>query len=125
MIRLKVSKKERKAHKRMVREEMSNLGTIADGLGSMTRDVQDAFGDNRNRNNGRSSSSSSRHNGGNDDSGLYKTTGMRKRRIDILEGGDTNKSSSKKKIRKIGATNTYQKSLYGSGAGGGKSKTKR
>ena len=55
MIRLKVSKKEQKAHKRMVREEMSNLGTIADGLGSMTRDVQDAFGDNRNRNNGRSS----------------------------------------------------------------------
>jgi hypothetical protein len=120
MIRLTVSKKERKARKRMVREEMSNLGAIADGLGGMSRDVQDAFGDNRN---GRSSSS--RHNGVNDDSGSYKTTGMRKRRIDILEGGDTNKSSSKKKIRKIGATNTYQKSLYGSGAGGGKSKTKR
>jgi hypothetical protein len=127
MIRLTVSKKERKARKRMIREEMSNLGAIADGLGGITRDVQDAFGDNRN--NGRSSSSS-RHNGGNDDSGSYKTTGMRKRRIDLLEGGDASKSSSKKKTRKIGATNTYQKSLYGggggnSGAGGGKSKKKR
>ena len=118
MIRLAVGKKERKARKRMMREEMSNLGAIADGLG-MSRDVEDAFGGNGN-------GGSSRDYGGKDDSGSYKTTGMRKRRIDILEGGDS--SSKSKKKRKTGATNTYQKSLYGGGSGGGgssKSKKKR
>lgn len=117
MIRLAVGKKERKARKRMMREEMSNLGAIADGLG-MSRDVEDAFG-------GDGNGGSSRDYGGKDDSGSYKTTGMRKRRIDVLEGGD-NSSKSKKK-RKTGATNTYQKSLYGGGGsgGGGSSKSKK
>jgi len=121
MIRLTMGKKEKKARKKVMRDELSNLGVIAGGLGSVVAGVDEAFG-----------SGGGGRGGGDDGDGMgggrYKMKGMRKRRVEVLDGsgggGGNNKLRSKKK--KKGAVNSYQKSLYGGrGGGGGKSKKKK
>ncbi|KAL3821998.1 hypothetical protein ACHAXA_002984 [Cyclostephanos tholiformis] len=117
MIRLSMGRKERGERKRMMRGEMSNLGAIAGGLGSLMAGVDDAFGGGkggRKRDGGGRGGVSGDDGAG--DGGSFKTMGMRKRRVDILEGGE---GSKKKKKNKGGPSNTYQKSLYGVGSGGG------
>jgi len=112
MIRLTMGKKEKKERKKMMRAELSNLGAISSGLGHVVAGVDDAFGGEGNI--------SGRGMGGDRadmDSGSFKTKGMRKRKVDVLEHeGDSNRRRSKKK----GGSNTYQKSLYGGGSGGGR-----
>ncbi len=83
---------------------MSNLGTFAGGLGSLMGGVDNEFrggggrdwrgGEARDR---RGSSASADSVGGS-----FKTVGMRKRKVDVLEGGNGTK---KKKKRTGGATN--------------------
>ena len=127
MIRLSMGKKERGERKRMMREEMSNLGAIAGGLGGLMAGVEDAFGGGGGKKRSRGGARDGDDGAG---GGEFKTTGMRKRRVEVLEGGD---GAGKKKKKKGGPTNTYQKSLYGGGGGGagggggggGKSKKKR
>ncbi|KAL3763146.1 hypothetical protein ACHAW5_004649 [Stephanodiscus triporus] len=118
MIRLTMGKKERGERKRMMREEMSNLGAIAGGLGSLMVGVDDAFGGGGGTRRRDGEARDGRGSGADNDGagGPFKTVGMRKRRVDVLEGGD---GSKKRKKKKGGATNTYQKSLYGDGGGGG------
>jgi len=127
MIRLSMGKKERGERKRMMREEMSNLGAIAGGLGGLMAGVEDAFGGGGGGK--RRSKGEARDGDDGAGGGEFKTTGMRKRRVEVLEGGD---GAGKKKKRKGGPTNTYQKSLYGGGGGagsggggGGRSKKRR
>lgn len=112
MIRLSMGKKERGERKRMMREEMSNLGAIAGGLGGLMAGVEDAFGGGGGK---RRSQGEARDGDDGAGGGEFKTTGMRKRRVEVLEGGD---GAGKKKKKKGGPTNTYQKSLYGGGGGG-------
>lgn len=102
MIRLTMGRKEKKERKRAMRDEFSNLGAIAGGMGGLTAGVDEAFGDNR----GRRGSDVE----GSEGIGSYKMKGMRKRRVEVLEGGTPRKGKSK---RKKGASNQYQKSLYG------------
>ena len=128
MIRLSMGKKERGERKRMMREEMSNLGAIAGGLGGLMAGVEDAFGGGGGGRRSRGGARDGDGVAGGGGTGSFKTTGMRKRRVEVLGGGD----GAGKKKRKGGPTNTYQKSLYGGGGGGaggggggGKSKKRR
>ncbi|KAL7523634.1 hypothetical protein ACHAXR_000262, partial [Thalassiosira sp. AJA248-18] len=122
MIRLTMGRKEKKVRKKMMREELSNLGAIAGGFGSVVAGVDDAFGDGNNDDGsgarGRRGRDYGGDGGGGEDGGdgSFKMKGMRKRKVDLLEGGDgAGRRSSKKK----GTMNTYQKSLYGGGDSGG------
>ena len=116
MIRLTMGKKEKKERKRMMREEMSNLGAISGGLGGVAAGMDGMFGGGD-----VDGGSRSRGFGGNGgDSSFSKRKGMRKREMDIL---DHERPRSKKKKR--GAVNVYQKSLYGVRGDGGKSKKKK
>ncbi len=106
MIHLSMGRKERGEHKGMMRGETSNLGAIAGGLGSLMAGVNDAFGGGkggrkRDGGGGRVDDGS-----GADGGGSFKTMGMRKRRVEILEGGE---GVMKKKKKKAGASNAYQK----------------
>ena len=128
MIRLTMGKAEKKQRKKMIRDELSNLNVLSSGLGNVVAGVDEAFGnDNEEDDNGDIGSfgdiggerrgkrrSSDRYRGGDDGGeGSFKTKGMRKRKVEVLDGsrGGVKKHQSKKK--KKGASNTYQKSLYG------------
>ena len=114
MMRLSVGRKEKKERKRMMREEMSNLGAIADGLGNVVAGVDDAFGGGGNRKRRTAFSDGGAGHGGSQEE--YKTKGMRRRKVDIIDHGGIAKKK-KKSAKNGGATNTYQKSLYGGGGG--------
>lgn len=91
MIRLTASKKDKKERKRIMREEMSNLGAIAD-FGNVVAGVDDAFGDGT-RGRGRRQSE-----GGN---GTFVTKGMRKRKVEVFEPqGKSRRSTGGKSRRK-------------------------
>eukprot|EP00804_Cyclotella_cryptica_P013154 CCRYP_006959-RA/>CCRYP_006959-RA protein AED:0.02 eAED:0.02 QI:177/0/0.5/1/0/0.5/2/336/429 len=115
MIRLTMGKKEKKERKRIMREEMSNLGAIAD-LGNVVAGVDDAFGDGLRTGRNRGDSK-----GGN---AAFVTKGMRKRKVDVLdhEMGAPGKRGGR---RSKGASNSFQKALYGGGRSTGKSKKKK
>ncbi|KAL7530479.1 hypothetical protein ACHAWF_003387 [Thalassiosira exigua] len=98
MIRLTMGKEEKRARKKMMREEMSNLGAISGGLGNVVAGVNDAFGDDT----GRSESDDDR----------FKTKGMRKRKVEIFHE-QSRPLHTKKKKKKKGGSNVYQKTLYG------------
>ena len=74
MIRLTRGKKEKKEKKRVMRQEMSNLGAIAD-FGNVVAGVEDAFGD----------GTRDRRGGEVEESGKFKTKGMRKRKVEVFE----------------------------------------
>ena len=95
MIRLTMSRDEKKKRRKMMRGELSNLGSIA-GLGNVVGSVEDAFGE--------------RNEGDEDEGPSYKVRGMRKRRVENLERKDSKKRGSKKKK---GSMNSLQKGLYG------------
>ncbi|KAL9190060.1 hypothetical protein ACHAXT_007271 [Thalassiosira profunda] len=115
MLRLTMGKSEKKARKKMMREELSNLGAIAGGLGGVGGDVDEAFGGGGFGGGGA---------GEEDEGGRFKTKGMRKRRVERLDyapqGGEGKRRSKMK-----GGGNAYQKSLYGRDGGGGSGKKKR
>jgi U3 small nucleolar ribonucleoprotein protein LCP5 len=99
MIRLTMGKKEKKERKKMMREEMSNLGALSE-FGNIAAGVDDAFG----RDEG------GRPQGG----GSYKMKGMRKRKVEVFD--DARPSSNKKKAsskKKSKQSNQYQNALYG------------
>lgn len=138
MIRLTMSRSEKKERKKMRRDEMSNLNVLSGGFGYAG--VEDAFGEgggNDSDDDGglnkmstmKRSSSGGRHSGGGGDvggggrDGSYKTKGMRKRKVEVLD--DSGSGSKRKSSKKKGASNTYQKSLYGGGGGGGKTRKRR
>ena len=95
MIRLTMSRDEKKKRRKMMRGELSNLGSIA-GLGNVVGSVEDAFGE--------------KHGGDEDEGPNYKVKGMRKRRVESLERRDSKKRGSKKKK---GSMNSLQRGLYG------------
>jgi hypothetical protein len=100
MIRLTMGKKEKKERKKMMREEMSNLGALSE-FGNIAAGVDDAFG----RDEG------GRSQGG----GSYKMKGMRKRKVEVFNDSRTS-SSSKKKVsskKKSKQSNQFQNALYG------------
>ena len=108
MIRLTMGKKEKKEKKRIMREEMSNLGAIAD-LGNVVAGIDDAFGDDTR---GRGKQNEDNRNGG------FVTRGMRKRKVEVLEP----RVSRKNKTR---SPNSFQKDLYGGKGSSGKSKRRK
>ena len=108
MIRLTMGKKEKKERKRVMRDELSNLGAIAD-LGNVVSGVNAAFGDG--------------DRGGRDSRGTseaYVTKGMRKRKVEVLdhELGQQKRSGRKSK----GGSSPYG---GGGGRGSGKSGKRR
>jgi hypothetical protein len=111
MIRLTMGRKEKKERKRMMREEMSNLGAIAD-LGNVVAGVDDAFGDGERV---------GRRRGDRGGDEAVKTKGMRKRKVEVLDhemGGQNKKGGRRSK----GGSNSFQKALYGGGSGKSKKK---
>lgn len=73
MIRLSMGKKEKKERTRIMREEMSNLGAIAD-FGNVVAGVDDAFGN----------GTRGREQGGGANE-VFVSKGMRKRKIQLLD----------------------------------------
>lgn len=115
MIRLTMGKKEKKERKRIMREEMSNLGAIAD-LGNVVAGVDDAFGEGS-----RSGRSRGGSKGGN---AAFVTKGMRKRKVEVLDhemGAQGQRGGGRSK----GTSNSFQKALYGGRKSIGKSKKKK
>lgn len=108
MIRLTMGKKEKKEKKRIMREEMSNLGAIAD-LGNVVAGVDDAFGD------GTGGRGRKQDTVGNE---KFVTRGMRKRKVEVFEP----QSSRKGKPR---TQNSFQKDLYGGNRSAGNSRRKK
>ena len=99
MIRLTMGKKEKKERKRMMREEMSNLGAISE-LGNIAAGVDDAFGEEYKGRKAQGGSS-------------FKTMGMRKRKVEVF---DEARPSNKKKSRNSKSkrsSNQFQNALYG------------
>ncbi len=99
MIRLTMGKKEKKERKRMMREEMSNLGAISE-LGNIAAGVDDAFGEEYKGRKVQGGSS-------------FKTMGMRKRKVEVF---DEARPSNKKKSRNSKSkrsSNQFQNALYG------------
>ena len=85
MIRLTMGKKEKKERKRIMREEMSNLGAIAD-FGNVVAGVDDAFGD----------GTRGRFNQHEDDGNKgFVIKGMRKRKVEVLEPRVNRKSKAR------------------------------
>ena len=99
MIRLTMGKKEKKERKKMMREEMSNLGALSE-FGNISAGVDDAFG-------------GADEGGRSQGSGSYKMKGMRKRKVEVFD--DTRPSSTKKKAskKKSKQSNQFQNALYG------------
>eukprot|EP00579_Thalassiosira_antarctica_P024227 CAMPEP_0201983960 /NCGR_PEP_ID=MMETSP0904-20121228/82085_1 /ASSEMBLY_ACC=CAM_ASM_000553 /TAXON_ID=420261 /ORGANISM="Thalassiosira antarctica, Strain CCMP982" /LENGTH=452 /DNA_ID=CAMNT_0048537221 /DNA_START=79 /DNA_END=1437 /DNA_ORIENTATION=+ len=106
MIRLTMGRKEKRARKANMREEMSNLGAIAGGFGSVVGSIGEAFGRGGKEEDG-------------EGDGDFKMKGMRKRKVEILDQ-EMKMGSTQRRSKKKGATNTYQKSLYEGGGGGGR-----
>lgn len=114
MIRLTMGRKEKKERKRVMRDEMSNLGAIAD-MGNVVKGMKDGFEDD-----GRGGRD------GESGGGNYKLKGMRKRKVDVVEPEQKKRAGKSPK----GAKNSFQKALYGgrgagAGGGGGSSSKKR
>ena len=95
MIRLTMGKKEKKERKKMMREEMSNLGALSE-FGNITAGVDDAFG-------------GYNEGGRSDGGGSFKMKGMRKRKVEVFEDTRPRKSSKKKSKQ----SNQFQNALYG------------
>ena len=94
-----MGKKEKKERKRMMREEMSNLGAISE-LGNIAAGVDDAFGEEYKGRKAQGGSS-------------FKTMGMRKRKVEVF---DEARPSNKKKSRNSKSkrsSNQFQNALYG------------
>ncbi|KAL9178800.1 hypothetical protein ACHAXT_003931 [Thalassiosira profunda] len=115
MLRLTMGKSEKKARKKMMREELSNLGAIAGGLGGVGGDVDEAFGGGGFGGGGA---------GEEDEGGRFKTKGMRKRKVERLDYAPQ-EGGGKRRSKKKGGGNAFQKSLYGRDGGGGSGKKKR
>ncbi len=98
MIRLTMGKKEKKERKKMMREEMSNLGALSE-FGNISAGVDDAFGGGDDAG-GRSQGS-----------GSYKMKGMRKRKVEVFE--DTRPSKKRSSKKKSKQSNQFQNALYG------------
>ncbi|KAK1748858.1 casein kinase I family protein [Skeletonema marinoi] len=101
MIRLTMGKKEKKERKKMMREEMSNLGALSE-FGNISAGVDKAFGgDNRGE----------RSQG----TGAYKMKGMRKRKVEVFEDGrpSSNKKKPSSNKKKSKQSNQFQNALYG------------
>lgn len=117
-IRLTASRKEKKTRNRIMREEVSNLHSIAD-IGNLTAGVSLAFGGGRDNSGnddevirvGGSSRQSSRH-----------ANGKRRRDGEGGEGGGG--SSGRKGKRRNDAKNSFQKALFGIGNGSDSKKKK-
>lgn len=112
MIRLTMGKKEKKERKRIMREEMSNLGAIAD-LGNVVTGVDDAFGDGL-----RGRHKQHHDSGGNE---AFKTKGMRKRKVEVLDHEMGRKGKSRDKSKR----NSFQKNLHGGKRSSGKPKRRK
>jgi U3 small nucleolar ribonucleoprotein protein LCP5 len=113
MVRLTVSRKDKKMRNKIMRDEISNLNSITD-LGNLTVGVNEAFGSNKK--------------GGNDKeeriqvesrSTLRHANGKRRRESDGMS------ESSKKSSHKPAPKNSFQKALYGMEGGGRKSGAKK
>lgn len=127
MIRLTIGKAEKKQRKKMIRDELSNLNVLSSGLGNVVAGVDEAFGNDNEeddnddigdigggrRGNRRSGDRYRGGDGGNDGEGSFKTKGMRKRKVEVLDGSRDGVKKHQSKKKKKGASNTYQKSLYG------------
>ena len=122
MIRFTVGKKEKKLRTKMRRDELSNLNVISGGFGTVGAGIDDAFGENDGSGDDMLSgvkrkksrkSSSDRYTPQDGGEGSYKMKGMRKRKVEVLNDGSSSKRGGSGKKKKKGATNTYQKSLYG------------
>lgn len=101
MMRLTISRKDKKEQKRMMREESSNLSAISD-LGNIVRGVREAFGDD-------GESRGRKRNG----------------REDIFED-DEHQAKGRKKKGGVEAKNTFQKALFaGSDSKAKKKKSRR
>lgn len=99
MIRLTMGKKEKKERKKMMREEMSNLGALSE-FGNISAGVDDAFGGDD-------------EGGRSQRIGSYKMKGMRKRKVEVFDDvrpSSKKKGSSKKKSKQ---SNQFQNALYG------------
>eukprot|EP00978_Attheya_sp_CCMP212_P028932 scaffold101133_cov51-Attheya_sp.AAC.2 len=116
MVRMPVSRQEKKDRNRIMRDETSNLNAIAD-LGNLVRGVGDAFG---------KRSSSTHDDDDNNDDDMFATgrhvNGKRKRNGDIPD--DRKRQDTRGNKQGKGPKNSFQKALYGSG-GGGKTSKKR
>ena len=97
--------------------------SISGGFGTVGAGIDDAFGENDNDGSGDDmlsgvkrkksrKSSGDRYTPQDGGEGSYKMKGMRKRKVEVLNDGGSKRGGSGKKKKK-GATNTYQKSLYG------------
>jgi len=124
MIRFTVGKKEKKLRTKMRRDELSNLNVISGGFGTVGAGIDDAFGNDNDgsgddmlsgvkRKKSRKSSSDRYTTPQDGGEGSYKMKGMRKRKVEVLNDGSSSKRGGSGKKKKKGATNTYQKSLYG------------
>eukprot|EP00571_Detonula_confervacea_P011418 CAMPEP_0172304446 /NCGR_PEP_ID=MMETSP1058-20130122/5851_1 /TAXON_ID=83371 /ORGANISM="Detonula confervacea, Strain CCMP 353" /LENGTH=524 /DNA_ID=CAMNT_0013015673 /DNA_START=152 /DNA_END=1724 /DNA_ORIENTATION=- len=113
MNRLTMGRKDKRERKKMMREEMSNLGAIAGGLGSIAGGVEDAFGDDDGGRFRESRGGDNRRNNSDDENDGFKMKGMRKRKVEVLDEG-----GRKSKVMTASNQNTFQKSLYGGGGGG-------
>lgn len=107
MIRLTTTRVEKKERKRMMREELSNLSSIAD-VGNLAAGVDVAFGNGRRHE--KEGSSGGRYSTGEDDGA--QTKGMRKRRVEVLDH-EVSQGKMGGGRRSKGASNSFQKALYG------------
>ena len=112
MVRLTVSRKDKKMRNKIMRDEISNLNSITD-LGNLTAGVNEAFGSKKGGNDGEEriqveSRSTLRH-----------ANGKRRRDSDGLS------ESFKKSSRKPAQKNSFQKALYGMEGGGRKNGNKK
>ena len=99
MIRLTMGKKEKKERKRMMREEMSNLGAISE-LGNIAAGVDDAFGEEYKGRKEQGGSS-------------FKTMGMRKRKVEVFDEARTSNKKSRNSKKSKRSSNQFQNALYG------------
>jgi len=139
MIRLAVSRKEKKQFKKIMRDEVSNLNSIAD-IGNLTAGVSSAFGGDDRRGNDKEDSTmeegrdSSRHANGkrrrDDDFGDSSASRYGNRsasrygdRSSSSRHGDS--SSNQKDVKKANPKNSFQKALFGMEGGTKKKGSKK
>ena len=117
MMRLTVTRKEKKEHKRLMRLEGANLNGIAD-LSNLVQDASRVIGD-------KNDDSNNKRNSGAFGGTERHANGKRKKQQIDQEGRVIqSKSSDSRRKGKGGAKNSYQEALFG-GSSGGNSKTKR
>jgi U3 small nucleolar ribonucleoprotein protein LCP5 len=120
MMRLTVSRQERKERKRMMREETSNLNAIAD-LNNLVRESSAFDDEKQRRRNGRGRDFEDEASGRHGSSSERHANGRRKRQI--MDGEGRLVSSKKKSPSKRVVSNSLQAALYGQD--GNSKKTKR